>query len=658
MSATAAAPSGLEQLGTGARGDRLGFRLVLAILLRCLPLLRGVRGALALLLLGWSALALVVAGLVIAFIGLWWNSVLGDAAPSAWQAALLGLAPGSEPLDASARRAVARALAWRGALLAPAVTAATFGLYYAQIWVLQRINQDLRLLLVDRLQALSLRFHADTRVGDALYRTYQDSAMVTRVIDVVFLAPAGAASRYLLGLAGACLFDPWLGAIVAALWLPTLALGRAFSRPLRQSFRRARETSAALTARIQESLAGIKVIKAFGLERHEQERFERDSRAAFAAAFEARSRYAVFRVGVFWATSLLTLAAYWLATLPAIHGAPTFAGSLLAGHGLGLEKLVAGFGISAWSLGAYNVFKWLFGQSAGGIDRVFQVWGATQDVAIGLDRVFEVLDLEPEVRDAPGARAFEGVRESIAYCDVSFRYQADRPVLDGVSFAARPGEICAVVGPTGAGKSTLLALLVRLFDPDRGSIRIDGRDLRELSVESLRRGVAIALQENVLFAATVRENLRYAVPGASDDAVRAAAYAACADDFIDALPAGYDTLLGERGARLSTGQRQRLSIARALLKDAPILILDEPTASLDAETELRLLERLRAWGKGRVVFLITHRLSTIRRADQILFLRDGRVVEAGSHDELVARAGAYAALVRAETGAGSAEAAP
>jgi ABC-type multidrug transport system fused ATPase/permease subunit len=658
VSTTAAGLRGLEQLGTGARGDRLGFRLVLQVLLRCLPLLRGVRGSLALLLSGWSLLAIAVAALVIAFIGLWWNSVLGDAAPSAWQAAFLGLAPAPGPLDADGRRAIAEALAWRGALLAPLITAATFGLYYTQIWVLQRINQDLRLRLLDRLQALSLRFHADTRVGDALYRTYQDSAMVTRVIDVVFLAPAGAASRYLLGIVGASLFDPWLGAIVAALWLPTLALGRAFSRPLRQHFRRARETNAALTARIQESLAGIKVIKAFGLEAHEQERFERDSRTAFDAAFEARSRYAAFRVGVFWSVSLLTLAAYGLATLPAIHGAPIFAWSLVEGSGLGLEKLIAGFGLSAWSLGAYNVFKWLFGQSTGGIDRIFQVWGATQDVAIGLDRVFEVLDLEPEVRDAPGAVEFEGVRESIAYRDVCFRYQPDRPVLEGVSFEARPGSICAVVGPTGAGKSTLLALLVRLFDPERGSIEIDGRDLREFRVESLRRGVAIALQENVLFATTLRENVRYAVPGASDEAVQAAAWVACADEFVAALPAGYDTLLGERGARLSTGQRQRLSIARALLKDAPILILDEPTASLDAETEIRLLERLRAWGKGRVVFLITHRLSTIRRADQILFLDGGRIVEAGSHDALVARRGAYDALVRAESGASAAGGAP
>jgi ABC-type multidrug transport system fused ATPase/permease subunit len=262
------------------------------------------------------------------------------------------------------------------------------------------------------------------------------------------------------------------------------------------------------------------------------------------------------------------------------------------------------------------------------------------------------------VRDAPGAVEFEGVRESIAYRDVCFRYQPDRPVLEGASFEARPGSICAVVGPTGAGKSTLLALLVRLFDPDRGSILIDGRDLREFRVESLRRGVAIALQENVLFATTLRENVRYAVPEASEEAVQAAAWVACADEFVAALPAGYDTLLGERGARLSTGQRQRLSIARALLKDAPILILDEPTASLDAETEIRLLERLRAWGKGRVVFLITHRLSTIRRADQILFLEDGRIVEAGSHDALVARRGAYDALVRAESGASSAASAP
>nr|MDJ0785765.1 ABC transporter ATP-binding protein [Myxococcota bacterium] len=271
-----------------------------------------------------------------------------------------------------------------------------------------------------------------------------------------------------------------------------------------------------------------------------------------------------------------------------------------------------------------------------------------QDVAIGLDRVFEVLDLEPEVEDAPDARPLETVQHEVRFDDVHFGYGASRPVLRGVDLHAHVGTITAIVGPTGSGKSTLMALLLRLFEPDSGAITIDGAPLRDFTIESLRASVSIALQENVLFGETIRENIRFAVPDASDEAVRAAARVACADEFIERLPDGYDTLLGERGTKLSTGQRQRLSIARAVLKDTPILILDEPTASLDAETELRVMRNLAEWGKGRLIFLITHRLSTIRRADQILVIQDGRIAERGGHDELMGRSGVYRRLVEGE----------
>jgi len=258
--------------------------------------------------------------------------------------------------------------------------------------------------------------------------------------------------------------------------------------------------------------------------------------------------------------------------------------------------------------------------------------------------------MKPEVSDAPDARPLPAFRDSVSLEAVSFAYQADRPVIRGVDLSARAGTITAIVGPTGSGKSTLASLLLRLFDPDAGVVRIDGEDIRRFTIASLRANVSIALQENLLFGTTIRENIRFAVPAASDAQVREAARLACADRFIEALPEGYDTLLGERGTKLSTGQRQRLSIARAIIKDTPILILDEPTASLDADTELRVLQNLASWGAGRAIFLITHRLSTIRRADQIVYLRDGTVIESGSHESLLVRhSGAYRRFVELES---------
>jgi ABC-type multidrug transport system fused ATPase/permease subunit len=232
---------------------------------------------------------------------------------------------------------------------------------------------------------------------------------------------------------------------------------------------------------------------------------------------------------------------------------------------------------------------------------------------------------------------------------VTFGYEPEHPVLREIELTANAGEITALVGPTGSGKSTLVSLLLRLFDPDHGRIEVDGQDLRGYTLDSLRASVAIALQENLLFGTTVRENIRYAAPDASEDQVRKAARIACAEAFIDALPHGFDTALGERGSKLSTGQRQRLSIARAVIKDTPVLILDEPTASLDAETEVQVLKNLAQWGSGRAIFLITHRLSTIRRADKIIYLHEGEIVETGSHAELMSRAdGAYRRFVELE----------
>lgn len=625
-------------LGAGGQEDRLSFRLVLRIFRRCLPLLKTVRWHLVGLILGSAALAIVFLPLTLLLADIIWTRVLQGQPLTAIEARVLSFDPALtvqvDALSAELRREIGTQALWIFIAIAVPGLFCGFALWYYQVWILQRINQTLRLALFDRLQSLSLRFHAESRIGDAIYRLYQDSAMVTQLIEVLFLTPLFAIGRFVYALVVVFALNPRLALVLALVWPPLLFVGFRVSRRLRVSFRAAREANSALTSGIQESLAGIKVIKAYSIESFAQERFERDSLAAFHQAFAARSLFAVFAVAIFWIVGAVFLVALGWATLETRDAATVF--------------LVV-WGFTVWNLGLYNFFRDRFGQATNSLRQLFYTWGQMQDIAIGLDRVFELLDLKPEVEDAPDAIAMPPFHSAIVFRGVHFGYQKDRPVLTDIHLEAKIDTITAIVGPTGAGKSTLMALLLRLFDSDSGSIEIDGRDIRSFTVQSLRSNIAIALQENILFGTTVRENIRYAVPQASDAQVRAAARVACADTFIAALLQGYETLLGERGTKLSTGQRQRLSIARAILKDTPILILDEPTASLDAETEMALLDNLKEWGKGRVIFLITHRLSTIRLADRVVYLREGRVVESGSHAALMAQErGAYRRLIEFE----------
>jgi ABC-type multidrug transport system fused ATPase/permease subunit len=639
--------SRLRELGSGGADDRLGFQLVVQLLWRCVRLLHPVKKHWIRLIVGVSTAFLLGLPLGLVFIDVLWTRILEGQPLTVQEAWFFGFER-AEVVDVpTLSEEMRRAVRTRWVLSAAPIVVFFAGLAlcfgYYQIWIMQRVNQILRVDLLERFQNLSLRFHAETRVGDAIYRLYQDSAMVTQLIEVLFLQPLQIVGRFLFSLVIVAFIQPLFALLLLGLWPPLLFVGFWFSQRLRTSFRAAREANSALTSRIQETLSGIKVIKAYGAEGLEQSRFEQDSRAAFAEAFTARSRLAVFKVLTFWLVGTVMVGGAAWGALYTLDERELFGGFVLSM-----------LGFSVWNLGLYNWFKGHFGGGASQLRWLFGLWGRTQDIAIGLDRVFAILDLEPEVQDAEDAIDVPEIRRGVAFHAVGFRYQPDRPALERIDLEAGIGTVNAVVGPTGSGKSTLVALLLRLFDPGEGRIEIDGTDLRRFRVEHLRSRVAIALQENLLFGATIRENIRYAVPTASEEDVRRAAHVACAEEFIERLPDGYDTELGERGTKLSTGQRQRLSIARAVLKNTPILILDEPTASLDAETELRVLERLAEWGKGRVIFLITHRLSTIRRADQVTVLRDGRVAECGSPEELLARpGGAYRSLVDAELGGGT-----
>ena len=524
---------------------------------------------------------------------------------------------------------------------------------YYNVWIMQRINQGLRLALVERWHQLSLRYHGDHRVGDSVYRIYQDSAQVTAVIATV-TAAATLAISYLVAIVFVAALDPLLGLMAATVAVLAILWGHWFSPRMRARSLTAREANSDLTSRTQEALNAVRVVKASGAELDEQRRFEADSVVAFNAAYAVRSLVAVVTIVMFTFGAAILLGAQFLMALWANVGRETFAAVLIG---------LVGLSFTRWNLAAFQWGQGQMNDCANRVGGLLRHWTTAQDMAMGLDRAFEILDIEPDVANAPDAVALAGPCREVRFEHVRFAYQDDRPVLRDVTFAAQPG-VTAIVGPTGAGKSTLMALLTRLFDPDAGSIAIDGVDLRRLDVESLRANVAIALQENVLFAMSLRDNVYYAAPDANEEALRRATYVACVDEYAETLPDGLDTMLSDRGGKLSTGQRQRLSIARAIVKDAPILVLDEPTAALDAETEHRVLERLSEWAGGdggrrepRLVFLITHRLSTIRQADRIVYLDEGVVAELGTHESLMGvPGGRYRRFVETEQSAAGASA--
>lgn len=628
-----------------ARSDELDFQRVMAIFVRTWPFIRPLVKHLLIFVVVSLLLFAYSAGFGFIIVGIINGGMLAAEPLGSFHVAIFGLDPAVyvnvEALSDKARLSLQWLVIWTTTVWVGVLMFVGMGLYYYTIWIFQQINQRLRVRLIERLQAQSLTFHAKARAGDMIYRVYQDSAMVTQIIQAIFLEPLSLLGRYLFGVVVMAVFNPWLAVIIGGTLLPVLLLGMKFSSPLRIGFRTTRERNSALTSWIQESVAGIRLVKATGNEVATLHRFEQRSEGAFRAAFDARSRLALFGILAFFVVGLGVLAAQSIGAILSSQEAPVFA-----------RDILLGFGFVAWNLGTFTIATGRFSDGIGALEALLGLWGRAQDMAVGLGRVFEVLDLVPEIQDADDSVAMASFTHAVTFSAVSFAYKADIPVLHDITLRADAGMVTALVGPTGAGKSTLMSLLLRLADPDTGSVRIDDVDIRHITIDSLRTQIAIATQENILFSDTVLENIRYAVPDASHEDVEAAARVACAHEFIDAMPLGYSTPLGERATKLSTGQRQRLVIARAVIKNAPILILDEPTASLDAETEQRVLDNLKAWATGRCIFLITHRLSTIRQADQVAYIRQGRLVETGHQDAMMAdEQSAYRRFVNAETGA-------
>jgi len=602
-STIAAPPAASELAFPDAR--RLRSRDVFRLVARVWPFIRPYRRHLLYLFL--ATLPLLLGGLVALNLTRVFFDVVGhgDALTPA-QAWMLHV-----PLHADRRTVLIHAcIVGAGAsVIALIVAGVLFG--YA-IWILQRISNLFRVNLYTRMQELSVRFHSEEKIGDAIFRMFQDSAAIPDVINglivqpLIFIPVTIASFLYLLG------YD-YRMALVAALLMPAnFILAWTFGDSMRAAFIGERESMARATTRIEETLASIKTVKGFGAEAREAENYARDNWAAFIAARSARLMLARYRVMTNTVRGLAYVAALYLG-----------ATEVMAGGTAGLAHVAVSLGLFQGSLA-------LFASVSARTRNLTNLWGSMQDVVVAISRVLEMLGQTPEQSVRSGHAIPAKNVTLLTFDDVTFGYDPRTPVLAGVNLEARVGQITAIAGPSGSGKSTIISLIVRFFDPTAGRILLDGEPIRGFDLPAWRGLLSLALQENPLFTATLRDNVAYGRPNASTAEVVEAIRRAGLGDFVRSLPGGLDTMLGEKGSKLSAGQAQRLGLARAILRDAPILLLDEPTSALDVATEYAVILGLRDWVNAapqrRMVILATHRRTTASCADRIYQLAAGRLV--------------------------------
>ena len=495
---------------------------------------------------------------------------------------------------------------------------ATYGQNYMMAYVGQRVVIDIRETLFKHLQRLDQAYFDTRKTGVIMSNITSDvGALQQAIVDnLISFMTEGVT---LVGSLVFMFYLDWKLSLLTLIIVPVvLGLTNVFGKRLRSAGHEVQGRTADITAFLQEVISGARVIRSFARESFEFKRFEKENKNNFDAAMKATKLTAIMGPMVEFSAAIAVVVILWYGGYSVVQGYIT-AGSLIA------------FLIYAINL-------------ANPVKRLTQVYGNIQKALAAGDRVIDILETQPHVKELPTAKRMDHVKGEVHFDNVQFSYDAENLALKGVTLHVKPGQTVAIVGPSGAGKSTIANLLPRFYDVTGGSIRIDGMDIREATFTSLRENIGLVPQDTMLFNASVRDNILYGRLDATDEEVLAAAKAANAIEFIEKLPQGFDTMVGERGNSLSGGQRQRIAIARAILKNPSILILDEATSALDTESEKIVQEALERLMKGRTALVIAHRLSTVQHADHIVVLQQGSVVEEGTHDELLALQGLYSHL--------------
>lgn len=489
---------------------------------------------------------------------------------------------------------------------------------YLTSYLGQRVVANLREEVFQHLQRMSVGFLEGQRVGELIARITSDVGQIQNIVSsgVISLLSNG---FMLVGILAAVFLLNWRLALITLTVLPLIVyvVSKA-GRKIRGISHRVQETIADLTAVLQEIFTGIRVVKAFTMEKHEAKRFARENEASFNANMKSAQALAFLTptVEILYVVGLVLV--LWYGGLEVFHGRLT-TGSLVT-------------------------FFTYIGMLGTPITTLTNTLNSFQQALAGADRLFEILDHQEDLKDKPDAVVLPEIRGEVEFVNVNFGYRPGQEILSGINLKVAPGEVVALVGPSGAGKTSLVNLIPRFYVPTSGAVLVDGYDVRDVKIASLRRQIGLVPQETILFGVSIRENIAYGKPDATEEEIINAAKMANAHEFISALPDGYQTLAGERGSQLSGGQKQRIAIARALLRNPRILILDEATSALDTEAERLVQEALERLMKGRTTFIIAHRLSTVQGADKIVVLSHGRIVEVGTHAELLQARGLYAKM--------------